>query len=669
MTVLCSKYSPKHLDPCDRASFFSDEEEGDLKRLEKRESPPIGNPAASCNTNLFFGFFFDGTRNNYDQCKQNEGYSNVARLYTAYPGLGVPGVPAQADEAEWPDKDQYPHFFRVYLPGVGTPFDKVGDDGGSMWGPAAALYGHERIVWALAQAVNCVHRFFLHKLLLSDGDIRDASRKLRVTGWNLRNGDWLKRGELEAGKESNDNIFRGWLQRLHAAIAPHLHEPGAKPAKVDPGIVGNIHLSAFGFSRGATKARAFCNWLQHLCRLDAQLLGRSDDMTLGGFPVKFDFLGVFDTVASVGLASSTLLWDGHAEWADAEVSLRVPPGMPCVHLVAGHEIRRSFPLDSIQVGGSMPANSEEIMFPGVHSDVGGGYLPKEQGRGTSNTGYEMMSRIPLAVMYRKARLAGVPLKAEKANEAVKYRFKVDAKLIDDFNAYLDTLPRRQGEYKTLLKDMYLPYLSWRLGWADCDTEQKLTERFDNLGGIKDADMNDLLGGNLKLIAHLDHFRRWKNEEVVTRGRNDQLKTKYFPPTWDGRMVENWKELKPIWEQLEQGEAGPYLTPAASRLFQYYVHDSFAWFRIFGKEEHEMLAYLEKLSLRPESQLTKTQKEWVQRYRESKEAGQAQVPKIVTDGQEPFLFGGGYLHFRKVYAGDDKTLLARRQPAPDEGVTV
>jgi len=33
--------------------------------LEKRKLPPLGEPESSCNTNLFFGFFFDGTRNNY----------------------------------------------------------------------------------------------------------------------------------------------------------------------------------------------------------------------------------------------------------------------------------------------------------------------------------------------------------------------------------------------------------------------------------------------------------------------------------------------------------------------------------------------------------------------------------------------------------------------------
>ena len=49
-------------------------------------------PNASCNTNLFFGFFFDGTKNNYRLAAKANEYSNVARLYDAFPGQSVPGV-------------------------------------------------------------------------------------------------------------------------------------------------------------------------------------------------------------------------------------------------------------------------------------------------------------------------------------------------------------------------------------------------------------------------------------------------------------------------------------------------------------------------------------------------------------------------------------------------
>ena len=86
--------------PSDRKVFFGKNN----KKIEDdyevgRELRPIGQPGKSCDVNLFMGFFFDGTRNNYDSSTKNEDYthSNVARLYGAYPGQSVPGVPADPD--------------------------------------------------------------------------------------------------------------------------------------------------------------------------------------------------------------------------------------------------------------------------------------------------------------------------------------------------------------------------------------------------------------------------------------------------------------------------------------------------------------------------------------------------------------------------------------------
>lgn len=231
------------------------------------------------------------------------------------------------------------------------------------------------------------------------------------------------------------------------------HWPDAKsgrPKKVDPGIVKKIHLSVFGFSRGATQARAFTNWMVALCRLDARLAGRHDTMTLGGFNVNIDFLGLFDSVASVGagntFGSSLLgrLFDGHGAWADSEESLRIPEGIPCAHLVAAHELRRSFPLDSIAVGPTMPDNCSEVVFPGVHSDLGCGYSPCEQGRGTDPEGVDMLARVPLVYMYKVARLAGVPLKLELASDTAKKRFMIAPATIVALNDYLALATKKVG---------------------------------------------------------------------------------------------------------------------------------------------------------------------------------------------------------------------------------
>jgi hypothetical protein len=65
---------------------------------EPRETPPLNYAKKSCETNLFFGFFFDGTKNYYNNAMKGRDYSNVAHLYDCYPGQSVPGVLEKATD-------------------------------------------------------------------------------------------------------------------------------------------------------------------------------------------------------------------------------------------------------------------------------------------------------------------------------------------------------------------------------------------------------------------------------------------------------------------------------------------------------------------------------------------------------------------------------------------
>jgi hypothetical protein len=76
----------------DWGKFFKLDEQKKIRKLEQRELPTLGSPKTSCDTNLFFGFFFDGTRNNYKKAEATGEHSNVARLYDIFPGQGVRGV-------------------------------------------------------------------------------------------------------------------------------------------------------------------------------------------------------------------------------------------------------------------------------------------------------------------------------------------------------------------------------------------------------------------------------------------------------------------------------------------------------------------------------------------------------------------------------------------------
>lgn len=173
-----------------------------------------------------------------------------------------------------------------------------------------------------------------------------------------------------------------------------------------------IHFYVFGFSRGATCARLFT----HIATREGEGLLKAREHEFGDFiptyiggdgKVKFlecinvrknitvDFLGIYDTVASIGLLKQK---DG---WSD---SLGAPyENMPnykynwhyknatqyglyicenpaklkhVCHIGALDEFRENFAFTN--VGYYVPQNAVEILLPGCHSDVGGGYMSGEE---------------------------------------------------------------------------------------------------------------------------------------------------------------------------------------------------------------------------------------------------------------------------------------------------
>ncbi|SAK54298.1 Hcp [Caballeronia glebae] len=212
-----------------------------------------------------------------------------------------------------------------------------------------------------------------------------------------------------------------------------------------------ISVAIFGFSRGATEARAFVR----------KLIDKNCERTETGLiwvapngervPLRINFMGLFDTVASVGGPSR------HLGWAS---ELAIPPEVErCVHYVAAHEVRAAFPLDSVRVDRTYPANCEEVVYPGVHSDVGGGYAPDEQGR--SN----MLARIPLRHMLADAVRAGVPLKLPsqmKEDVGADYALVDDEPVVHLYREYMAALPASEGgDVEALIQVHRRVQFQWR----------------------------------------------------------------------------------------------------------------------------------------------------------------------------------------------------------------
>ncbi|MDO9005532.1 MAG: DUF2235 domain-containing protein [Aquabacterium sp.] len=364
--------------------------------------------AYTCKVVIKIGFFFDGTGNNLDADIGTDEHSNVVRLFNAYP-------------KDSQDKGIYKH----YIPGLGTYFRAIGDIGDDD-GSAFAKYGDARLDKA--------------------------------------------------------------MQWLDDTVAKH---PADK--------IESIQVSVFGFSRGATLARAFARRIQSRCHLNpadiSQHLWRGVNK-----PFAIQFLGLFDTVASVGIPASAGVgslfvakkwsdlepalesrrsstfsglaaqafgqepgadptpgwWDGHMGWAK---NLRVPSVVQrTVHLMAMNEIRNSFPLDTIWDGVRMPDNAEEIVYPGAHSNVGGGYRPGEGGKSLSSQ--FMLSKIPLRKMYDEAVLAGVPL-LPLETPSVKADFEFDPELQERFNETLAKAGVKGGRLGDALLAHSRLYLRWR----------------------------------------------------------------------------------------------------------------------------------------------------------------------------------------------------------------
>ncbi|UXY15136.1 DUF2235 domain-containing protein [Chitiniphilus purpureus] len=301
-----------------------------------------------CEEDIHLGFFFDGTNNNKYRDTPGNCHSNVARLYEAYPGeatvkqLAIArGEPKPDETATWSKQraSDKANYRKTYIPGVGTPFKELGDTGLNGFvtengkqreisdrkdGLGFATHGEARICWALLQVTNHLHS------ILGTPDpqrwVQDAKLARRMAN---ANGQWDKILEAyDLGRDDSGSAVRARiLQRCAAELAQAIAQ--RQPLQRRTPRLRRIRVSVFGFSRGAAKARVFLNWLR-------EAYGGG----IAGLPLTVDFIGVFDTVASVGLANwgPSVGMDGHYGWASIR-NMAIPDGIRCVHLVAAHEVR------------------------------------------------------------------------------------------------------------------------------------------------------------------------------------------------------------------------------------------------------------------------------------------------------------------------------------------
>jgi hypothetical protein len=471
---------PRHPDQIQRNSQRQNQWERDYHNALAVANGRRGIPP--CCRTLHISLCFDGTGNNLN----NDFYlsdpkhpTNIARMFRASIGDGYAAGTSHNPQAQGltdapgTGNGQY---FKYYMPGVGTPFPEVGDLDYNKPGLAAATFGEERINWGLMMIVDALRRALALPRLDNAALLAavKAMGTLPALGWV--NGDRLRRKEFD--------------KQMHALSKP-LRRALEQPQPGQPKLLG-LKLYVYGFSRGAAAARAFVSWLNGLlskAKSEPVPALACLDMRL---PISVEYLGLLDTVASVGLADIFPWATGHMAWADGNQEL--PTGelvKRCLHIVASHEQRLCFPLDSIRrEKGGYPTNSLEVLHPGVHSDQGGGYPPGDQGKANGENDGLLLSQIALNDLYADAFAHGAPLKVPEEslpNTLSRDRWrKMDIGLLKEFDVYptltnrfnawrqvtlglppsLDPLPAEQIEnYQPLLANVSLEQaLREQMGW-------------------------------------------------------------------------------------------------------------------------------------------------------------------------------------------------------------
>ncbi|WP_371850735.1 phospholipase effector Tle1 domain-containing protein [Pseudoduganella violaceinigra] len=448
--------------------------------------------------------------------------------------------------------------FRFYMPGLGTPFPEIKELTETQDGKAFGKGGQPRIIWALLQVLNATYGVVNGgKVLRTDGQV----------------GDLANDHNQNVGQSSTDVYGQQTTITHKSWFEPHIAELASKLKNTKKPEIPSLTLSVFGFSRGAAEAAAFCHMFDELLV----------DNKLAGIPATISFLGVFDTVASIGLSASVgrttplsrSFADGHFSWAK-----RILKPLPaCVkagrHFIASQEIRMNFPVTRLR---SEHGDFHEVYFPGMHSDVGGGYGPGEAGKGRDSQS-SLVSQIPLVHMFKEARVKGVPLMPFSEFEPLlKNDYSVNQELASAWNAYTAELGNN-GDI--LMKHMEL-YYRWRAARLNN------LEKTASYAAASDQSKQDMSDANRMLAGDLEVLKYRKNVQPKAAGDD----TGYEPCTLlDQNRINQWqlscamrRNRLDEWEKwaLEIFENPEPLPPEVMRFFDDYIHDSYAGFYLAGE---------------------------------------------------------------------------------------
>lgn len=194
-----------------------------------------------------------------------------------------------------------------------------------------------------------------------DPDLAYERRYIEGIGTSRGSADSSRGGATAGGDTGIATQLRRGAQELQAAVSEY--------GRFDD--LRELTVNCFGFSRGAATARVFCNMLAD-----------------SGIPnLKIGFLGLFDTVGSVGIPGNNVqrelgdeLMTFYCSTAGAlnpychfreegpvyDLNIKPTTAETVFNIVAGDEFRVMYPSASV-----LPSHGTEVWMPGAHGDIGG----------------------------------------------------------------------------------------------------------------------------------------------------------------------------------------------------------------------------------------------------------------------------------------------------------
>ncbi|MGR7431683.1 T6SS phospholipase effector Tle1-like catalytic domain-containing protein [Klebsiella aerogenes] len=429
------------------------------------EHPSDKKTQPGCPASLHISLFFDGTGCNEEDGDEvygsrNPPLTNIGRLYHA---------------ANWLDKAENDGYFCYYFPGCGARFPEIGEEHYSLDGELFANGGEDRINQALLKTYSSIC-YAVKKERIEDSELT-RYRNSMATVWPF--------SRLTQKFNRKSALDKFCDDHLEAVVNQWPRQPTRLYIQRSQRRIAKIKLFVYGYCRGAATARAFARGLESLLD-DARMPLDATNMlpagtvvppgpTLLGIPISIEFMGLLDTVSAVGVPHILPSATGHLGWAANSLRLPTTKGFlkSCYHFVAGHEQHGDLPLDSIRgPDGKYPAGAVEVVYPGMHADVGGDCKPAELGKVQTDAA-SLLSKIVLHDMYAAAFDAGAPLSVppevlpggakEKTYRMMSVyvleQFKISEQAIALFNA----CSRRRRPRKA--KGREKCRLSIRIGWT------------------------------------------------------------------------------------------------------------------------------------------------------------------------------------------------------------